>query len=308
MSFSWDPKNQVNLPEGEVRTTSSTGGQKGVKPERYSLVPVEPLASVARLYAFGVKKYAAHNWRLGYEWSKSYDSLFRHANASMNGEDYDPETGEPHLAGVVFHAFALMEYLFHPERYAIHDDRYKPEPIESAEEKIVTTLVNAHVLTEEEAIDLFSESKAGHIMQEYQGVVLTPIDEMIDYLAGMYEGWNHKAAEILRLVAKDLRQDKNRNVHMFDEFRAKFNVNNISGVDRIQTVSTHLTEIEPIIPTYDARTGMLEIPAVVGAVYYGNDKHVIGKYRINSPAEVEAVALPGYRFPEGADTSWLFLA
>ena len=91
-------------PAGEVRTTSSTGGMKGVKPERFSLLPVEALNSVARLYAFGAIKYAAHNWRKGYEWTKSYDSLMRHATQSLNGEDYDEETGEPHLAGVVFHA------------------------------------------------------------------------------------------------------------------------------------------------------------------------------------------------------------
>ena len=117
-------------PAGEVRTTSSTGGMKGVKPERFSLLPVEALNSVARLYAFGAVKYAAHNWRKGYEWTKSYDSLMRHATQSLNGEDYDEETGEPHLAGVVFHAFTLMCYLFDYEQYGHFDDRYKPEPVD----------------------------------------------------------------------------------------------------------------------------------------------------------------------------------
>ena len=108
----------------EVRTTSSTGGEKGVKPERYSLIPVPALDIMAKLYGFGAEKYAAHNWRKGYEWSKSFDSLFRHATAALNGEDIDPETGLPHLAGAAFHCFTLMVFMQeHPE----FDDRFKKD-------------------------------------------------------------------------------------------------------------------------------------------------------------------------------------
>ena len=190
-NMKWDVKRKT--PEGEVRTTSSTGGQKGVKPERYSLVPVEALASVARLYAFGAIKYAAHNWRLGYEWSKSYDSLFRHANASMAGEDYDEETGEPHLAGVVFHAFTLMCYLFDMERYGKFDDRYKAVPLEITEsdddDEDFADVAEALGVSGRDVFENTENvlSKAEQIMQEYEGVVHTPIDQMIDYLAGMYE-------------------------------------------------------------------------------------------------------------------------
>ena len=112
------------ISEGEVRTTSSTGGEKGVKPERYSLIPVPALDIMAKLYGFGAEKYAAHNWRKGYEWSKSFDSLFRHATAALNGEDIDPETGLPHLAGAAFHCFTLMVFMQeHPE----FDDRFKKD-------------------------------------------------------------------------------------------------------------------------------------------------------------------------------------
>jgi hypothetical protein len=50
----------------EVRTTSATGGEKGVKPEAWALLPSEALEEIARVYAFGAEKYAAHNWRKGY--------------------------------------------------------------------------------------------------------------------------------------------------------------------------------------------------------------------------------------------------
>lgn len=114
-------------PSEEVRTTSSTGGEKGVKPERMSLIPVEALEIMGRLYGFGAQKYAAHNWRRGYEWSKSYDALQRHASAFWRGEDIDEETGLPHLAGVVFHAFTLMIFM---EEQPDFDDRYKPTKLE----------------------------------------------------------------------------------------------------------------------------------------------------------------------------------
>ena len=110
---------------GEVRITNElTGGQKGSKDERHDLIPIGPLAALARHYGRGADKYDDHNWRRGYSWSLSYAALQRHATAFWGGEDVDSETGSPHLAAVAFHAFALMEWMTtHPEL----DDRYKEE-------------------------------------------------------------------------------------------------------------------------------------------------------------------------------------
>lgn len=95
----------------EIRTTSVTGGQKGVKPERHSLIPRKATAAIARVFAFGEAKYASHNWRRGYEWDKSIDSLQRHIDAFVDGETYDPESGLPHLAHAGFHIMALLTWL-----------------------------------------------------------------------------------------------------------------------------------------------------------------------------------------------------
>lgn len=108
----------------EIRTVSPTGGEKGVKPERFDLIPVEALSSIARLYGVGAKKYAAHNWRRGYDWSKSYAAMMRHANLFWSGEDIDPETGEPHMAAVAFHAMTLIVFMQEQREF---DDRYVPE-------------------------------------------------------------------------------------------------------------------------------------------------------------------------------------
>lgn len=106
----------------ETRTVSSTGGEKGVKPARYDLIPAGPLRQVAEHYGKGAEKYDARNWERGYEWSKSFGALMRHAWQFWAGENIDEETGSHHGAAIVFHALALIEFGdTHPE----FDDRPK---------------------------------------------------------------------------------------------------------------------------------------------------------------------------------------
>jgi len=95
----------------EVRAVdATTGGEKGVKLQRYDLIPVAPLEEVAKVYGKGAEKYDDRNWERGYPWSSSYASLQRHAVAFWDGESIDEEQGRHHLAAVVFHAMALMEF------------------------------------------------------------------------------------------------------------------------------------------------------------------------------------------------------
>lgn len=109
----------------EVRVVNaSTGGEKGQKLARFDLIPVGPLWQVAELYGQGATKYEDRNWEKGYDWSLSYAALMRHATLFWGGEDADPKDGNSHLASVVFHALALMDYIVnHPEL----DDRPKPK-------------------------------------------------------------------------------------------------------------------------------------------------------------------------------------
>lgn len=106
---------------GEViSVNAATGGAKGVKLERFDLIPVYPLTALARHFGVGARKYADRNWEKGYEWSKSYAAMQRHANLFWGGENYDhhkpecPEgcvehTGSHHLTAVAWHAMALLE-------------------------------------------------------------------------------------------------------------------------------------------------------------------------------------------------------
>ena len=109
----------------EIRTTSSTGGQKGVKAQRYDLLPKPGLDAIAEVYAFGAQKYADHNWRKGYEWGKSYAALMRHMTAFWEGETNDPESGLPHLAHAGFHVLTMLTWLSEQGEGGEFDDRYR---------------------------------------------------------------------------------------------------------------------------------------------------------------------------------------
>jgi hypothetical protein len=110
------------IQEGEVRSVSSTGAEKGTKIERFDLLPTQALAKIARHFGVGAAKYAPNNWRKGYEWSKSYAALQRHLHAFWGGEDYDEETGSPHLAAAGFHVLTLLTYMDEQPGF---DDRWK---------------------------------------------------------------------------------------------------------------------------------------------------------------------------------------
>lgn len=97
----------------ETYTVSESGGGKGTKPLRYDLIPVQALAEVAHMYHLGAAKHGPRNFEKGYEYSKSLAALHRHLELFKSGEDWDVGnngTGGHHLAAVVFHALALMQF------------------------------------------------------------------------------------------------------------------------------------------------------------------------------------------------------
>ncbi|PZR55243.1 hypothetical protein DNL40_02410 [Xylanimonas oleitrophica] len=110
----------------ETMTTSTTGGRKGTKPQRYDLLPKAGMDAIAEVLAFGAEKYAAHNWRKGYEWGKSYAAAMRHMTAHWDGETLDPESGLPHLAHAGCHLMFMLTWLAEQGEGGEFDDRYRP--------------------------------------------------------------------------------------------------------------------------------------------------------------------------------------
>ena len=110
----------------EVRMTDpETGGQKGVKLQRYDLVPFDALDELATVYGVGAQKYEDNNYLKGYKYSYSLGALLRHVSLWAQGEDYDNGlngTGRHHLACAAWHCLTLMTFQF---RKLGTDDRKK---------------------------------------------------------------------------------------------------------------------------------------------------------------------------------------
>lgn len=94
----------------EVRVVSATGGEKGQKDAQASSLDAKALLVLAEVSGFGARKYAAHNYLKGYDWSLSLDALHRHLWAFQSGQDLDEESGLPHMAHAAWHALALVSF------------------------------------------------------------------------------------------------------------------------------------------------------------------------------------------------------
>ena len=87
------------------------------------LLSTEAINQTAAVLAFGAEKYAEHNWRKGFVWSRPLSAAMRHITAFNAGEDKDPESGLSHLA----HAACCIMFLLEFEKtHQELDDRYKP--------------------------------------------------------------------------------------------------------------------------------------------------------------------------------------
>lgn len=87
------------------------------------LLSTEAMNQTAAVLAFGAQKYAEHNWRNGFAWSRPLSAALRHITAFNAGEDTDPESGLSHLAHAACCIMFLLEFeKTHPNL----DDRYKP--------------------------------------------------------------------------------------------------------------------------------------------------------------------------------------
>jgi len=89
---------------------------------RFSLLPIEAVREIIKVFEFGAKKYSDFNWRKGCEWSKYYDATQRHLTAYWNNENTDAETRLLHLA----HAGCCVLILLTFQVVGIgKDDRWK---------------------------------------------------------------------------------------------------------------------------------------------------------------------------------------
>lgn len=100
-----------------------SGGTKNDQGKtRLELLPTAPLSMIAEVLDFGTKKYAAHNWRKGFDQSRLIGAALRHIMAYNEGEDLDPESGLSHMAHAGCCVLFLLEQI---ARNTGKDDRFK---------------------------------------------------------------------------------------------------------------------------------------------------------------------------------------
>lgn len=88
---------------------------------RMDLIDPTAMTELAKVLAFGARKYAAHNWRKGLAKSRLLGAALRHLFAYLGGEDKDPETGLSHVA----HAMCCCMFILGLEHRTDLDDRHK---------------------------------------------------------------------------------------------------------------------------------------------------------------------------------------
>jgi hypothetical protein len=99
-----EPKQVVNAEEVKKQAEASmypaavTGLKHDSEKVRMDLLDPYAIEQLAAVLTFGAKKYAAHNWRSGINYSRLIAALLRHTFAYLGGEDNDLESGLPHIA------------------------------------------------------------------------------------------------------------------------------------------------------------------------------------------------------------------
>lgn len=79
---------------------------------RVDLLPVWSLLEAGRVMQYGTVKYGEHNWSMHagrWAWTKLIGSALRHVFAWMRREDFDKESGLPHLAHAIVNLMMLLD-------------------------------------------------------------------------------------------------------------------------------------------------------------------------------------------------------
>jgi hypothetical protein len=80
---------------------------------KWSLVPQSALLPMVDVLTFGANKYAPFNWQKGLSIVETCESLKRHLDAFMEGEDFDKESLQHHIGHIQCNALFISWMLEH---------------------------------------------------------------------------------------------------------------------------------------------------------------------------------------------------
>lgn len=98
----------MSQTDTQINSRSESVGVKNDAHKPYvDLIDSYALTELAKVLTFGAKKYSAHNWRGGIQYSCIIASCFRHLMSINSGENVDAESGLPHAAHLMCNAMFL---------------------------------------------------------------------------------------------------------------------------------------------------------------------------------------------------------
>jgi len=74
---------------------------------KWSLVSWRALEPLVQVLMFGAEKYDDHNWKKGLKYTETCESLQRHMNSFLEGEDNDKESKLSHVGHILCNAMFL---------------------------------------------------------------------------------------------------------------------------------------------------------------------------------------------------------
>lgn len=106
----------------------------GLKKPPLRLIPASALIYLARVMGLGASKYGPYNWRENaVRYTVYIEAAQRHLLQALDGEELDPESGQPHVA----HAMACMAIILDAKATGnLVDDR----PIPGAAARLLAEL------------------------------------------------------------------------------------------------------------------------------------------------------------------------
>ena len=108
---------------GVTNTPSESGIKYDADKPRTDLIPALALMEVAKVMAFGAKKYGDYNWKGGLKFSRLIAACLRHVYLYLSGESLDSETGLSHIAHACCCLLMLLDFIISGRNSL--DDRYK---------------------------------------------------------------------------------------------------------------------------------------------------------------------------------------
>lgn len=95
---------QQPVPKQETTAAENKAMRFNSGKLQWSLVHYKSLEPMVKVLMFGAKKYSADNWKKGLDNKQILESLQRHLAAIMDGEEYDRESGLPHIGHIMCNA------------------------------------------------------------------------------------------------------------------------------------------------------------------------------------------------------------